>query len=293
MARMGPEDPPTTRRPLLLGVAVLIALAIVALASRAHTPVGGGGSTIRRVNSELLFEYVVLLTFAAALVILPFVVRSFFDIRPGKKLPERRRWVSRGFATLVVFAVIIGGFATLRLLWGGSNGEAPFGGGAGGLSGFLGRRDTQGEAISFDWLPVIVVGSLLAVGGLIAWSVLYRQKKARRRSPDAIAAHLSDVLDDTLDDLRAESDPRRAVIAAYARMERALAWFGVPRHVFEAPLEYLARVLAQLHASTESVRRLTDLFERAKFSPHEIGPALKEDAIAALVAVRDELRAYR
>ena len=40
---------------------------------------------------------------------------------------------------------------------------------------------------------------------------------------DALLPALADVLDETLDDLRAEADPRRAVIAAYARMERALA----------------------------------------------------------------------
>jgi hypothetical protein len=40
------------------------------------------------------------------------------------------------------------------------------------------------------------------------------------------------------------------------------------------------------------VARLTALFERAKFSHHEIGSELKEEAIEALVAVRDELRLY-
>jgi hypothetical protein len=38
------------------------------------------------------------------------------------------------------------------------------------------------------------------------------------------------------------------------------------------------------------VTRLTDLFERAKFSQHEIGLELREQAIDALAAVRDELR---
>ena len=36
--------------------------------------------------------------------------------------------------------------------------------------------------------------------------------------------------------------------------------------------------------------RLTALFEWAKFSHHEPGPAMRDDAIDALVAVRDELR---
>ena len=37
------------------------------------------------------------------------------------------------------------------------------------------------------------------------------------------------------------------------------------------------------------MQRLTGLFERAKFSQHAIGPAERDEAIAALRAVRREL----
>jgi hypothetical protein len=140
---------------------------------------------------------------------------------------------------------------------------------------------------------VAVVGSLLLAGGLVASMVLVHRRRSLPASKESLAEELAYVLDDTLDDLRAEPDPRRAVIAAYARMERALAWFGLPRNAFEAPLEYLRRVLIELQAGAESVHRLTGLFERAKFSTHTIGPSLKDEAIEALVTVRDELRGYR
>ena len=102
---------------------------------------------------------------------------------------------------------------------------------------------------------------------------------------------LANVLDETLDDLRAEADPRRAVIAAYARLERALATQGFARRPSETPEELLSRVLGRLEVSDESIRRLTDLFERAKFSQHDVDSAMKDEAIAALQQVRDELRA--
>ena len=51
------------------------------------------------------------------------------------------------------------------------------------------------------------------------------------------------MLTETLDDLRSEPDPRKAVIGAYAKMERTLAARGLPRHESEAPEEYLARIL--------------------------------------------------
>ena len=38
------------------------------------------------------------------------------------------------------------------------------------------------------------------------------------------------------------------------------------------------------------MRRLTVLFEWAKFSHHEPEPEMRDEAIDALVAVRDELR---
>jgi len=97
-------------------------------------------------------------------------------------------------------------------------------------------------------------------------------------------------LDESLDDLRNEPDLRRAIIAAYARMERALAAGGLPRRPSEAPFEYVERALRELDASAVAARRLTGLFEWAKFSQHEPEPVMRDEAIEALVAVRDELR---
>ena len=110
---------------------------------------------------------------------------------------------------------------------------------------------------------------------------------------DLLAAELAAALDESLDDLRAEPDPRRAVIAAYARLERVLAAHRLPRRPAEAPLEYLGRMLAALSVSPQAARRLTDLFERAKFSQHAVGPDMKEEAISALETVRDDLLAAR
>ena len=64
------------------------------------------------------------------------------------------------------------------------------------------------------------------------------------------------------------------------------------RHRHEAPLEYLGRVLAELHVTPGPVASLTHLFERAKFSHHPIDGAMKADAIEALEHVRGELREW-
>jgi hypothetical protein len=143
----------------------------------------------------------------------------------------------------------------------------------------------------FTWIPLLVIGSLVVVGVAIAMIV------ARRRRPlsqdEIIARELAGALDDSLDALRAEPDPRRAVIAAYARLERVLAAHRLERLESETPNEYLTRILEDLDVERGSVRRLTDLFTEAKFSHHTVDAAMKEEAIEALTTVRDELRARR
>ena len=77
------------------------------------------------------------------------------------------------------------------------------------------------------------------------------------------------------------------MIAAYARMERALAAYGLPRSPAEAPDEYLQRIFADLDVSRRATSRLTALFSWAKFSGHDVAPEMKQEAIEALEAVRD------
>jgi hypothetical protein len=92
--------------------------------------------------------------------------------------------------------------------------------------------------------------------------------------------HLASALDESIEDIRNEEEPRRAVIAAYAKMERILATYGLPRHNFEAPLEYLSRIFQNLGAHAEALRSLTDLFELAKFSHHEVSVAMGESSLS-------------
>ena len=150
------------------------------------------------------------------------------------------------------------------------------------------RLATQGHN-NFQWPELFAVLAALVALGLVLYVRRARDVlPARRRdAPQSLA----DALDVSLDDLRTDPDLRRAIIAAYARMEAALAAAGLPRRPAEAPLEYLERTLLSLDTSAEAVRRLTDLFEWARFSHHEPEPSMRDDAVDALIAVRDELRA--
>jgi hypothetical protein len=141
-----------------------------------------------------------------------------------------------------------------------------------------------------DWVVVLAVFGVAFVGFAAAARMVVRSNKAVIREVEAREA-LAAILDDTLDDLRAEPDPRKAVIACYSRMERSLASYGLPRRPFEAPEEYLGRVLEELQSGSPSARRLTRLFERAKFSEHSIDASMKGEAIEAVSELRSELTA--
>lgn len=150
-----------------------------------------------------------------------------------------------------------------------------------------GHRSTP---VHFRWEELAVVLALLLAGAAVLVATRRRGRPAPLRfgtAPAAVAA----ALDASLDDLRADPDLRRAIIAAYARMEAVLGAVGVPRRPAEAPLEYLERALLALDTNHRSVRRLTDLFEWARFSQHEPEPSMRDEAVDALAAVRDELLA--
>jgi hypothetical protein len=279
-------------RALVLVAALVALVALIALASRGHAP--GGGSGTRSVDGDLVFQYLVLLVLLVALAGVPVLVWTIWGTRREvTSLPTRSNWMPRLLVTMVLVVLVIVAVALYRSRRDG-DGDGPAAPAEIGAVTPQRENEQAADEFRFDWVPVVVVAVVGLGGATLAVFLLSRAGRHRRRAdPADAAAALSDALDESLDDLRAEHDPRRAVIAAYARMERVLAVSGFPRRPAEAPLEFLTRVLRDfLHTSAASVARLTALFERAKFSRHEIGPAMKEEAIDALVAVRDELRAF-
>jgi hypothetical protein len=125
----------------------------------------------------------------------------------------------------------------------------------------------------------------LAVAGIVFLLARVKGEVAPPLPDDPLVG----VLDAGIDDLRRIADPRQAVIACYARMERLMSSSGIPRLLSDTPTEFLARVLQHRSVSAASAVRLTTLFERAKFSPHQVDEQMREEALDALQQVRDEL----
>lgn len=285
-ARMRDRTSPAARA-ALVGAAVLCLLAVVGLAARGGLGRAGGGSG----PSQGILDWSFSVFFVLYVAAIPFAVWAYWQQARNERErrgPARRggRFVQNAFVFLMFLAIAVG-LTRLRQshlhsvkLHGLPSATAH------------GRKKAGGKPLAteprFRW-PVLVVAGVAAAGGGAAYLVLRRRKGPLRERGGAAEA-LGLALDDAIDDVRAETDPRRAVIKAYARMEAVLAAHGLPREPAEAPYEYLARALDAVDASAPSVGRLTDLFERAKFSLHEIDGGMREEAIEALTAVRDELR---
>ena len=275
--------------PLALAVTLLLALVAIAARGRPLGASGGGRGGLPLSFWDYVFTTVIIVSVVLLLAL--GVVALFVRKSPGKPRDFFQRRMIATIAALVLFAMagsILARhhfFAHLHLPQQQRH-PTP---GVTVPGGTPSAAATRSPHLRWDEI-VIVLGIVLAVGAIYGTLSARRSPrlfKPRSEEPDAIAA----AFDRSLDDLRTDPDLRRAIIAAYARMEAALAVAGIPRRPSEAPLEYVERALLTLHASADAVRRLTDLFEWARFSHHEPEPSMRDDAVDALVAVRDELRA--
>jgi hypothetical protein len=283
--RLEPRAAGPRRGVVLAALALAVLLGLVALASRGGEGAGGGGDGGGSAIPPSLLAYLYagfVVCGALAVPLLLYIHAVETKRSPGRR--RRRRWL---LPIVLVAAVALSLVVGVRL--------------ADRLAEVLGELGLLGDDVAdgagaargvglpaVEWTPVAVVSSVVVAcaGGVAAG------RRLRRRSGvlhPLTAARLSTLLAASLDELRSDADPRRAVIRAYAAMERELARCGAPRRQAEAPLEYLGRALREVRVSAGPALALTELFERARFSRHPIDRGMQREAIAALEAVRRDL----
>jgi hypothetical protein len=277
----------------LLALGIVSLLAVVALAANGGHPTGDGRASNREVPASLQDSLVTLIAIVYAVTIL-FVIYVLVRYRQDW-VARKSHWL-RNFFIVLVFLAILVPIGYRALVEGGLRAKA---------KQVQQQRQQQqqsdrrrradeppkpvpGRTADFNWALALSLGGLLVVGGVLL--IVRRRPLPPRPDGLSLAEELSLVAAESIDDLRRERDPRKAVIAAYANMERVLATHGLPRRRAEAPFEYLARILRELEVREHAVRALTQLFEYAKFSTHEIDTGMKEEAIAAFAAIRDDLQ---
>jgi Domain of unknown function (DUF4129) len=148
----------------------------------------------------------------------------------------------------------------------------------------------------------VVTGGLVLVRNFRGWGI----RRRGRRRPALVEAETAEAKPATpaaeddaevarravaaaLEPLREPTEPRGAVIAAYARLEKVLAERDLGRRTPEAPREYLARVLTEQGMPERSLTTLTSLFEEARFSLHPIPESAPRRAKSELENARGAL----
>jgi Domain of unknown function (DUF4129) len=278
-----------------------LSLLIVGLLALVTLAAGGAGRSwrdhpaARPVPSAVQDTWITLLIIAYTLAIAGVLV-VMFRRRHRWQIPHSH-WLRNYCALLVVMTVITGiGSWAIRHGHLRPHGQKLPGQHAlqnpGGQASTAGGQ-AAGRPAHFQWPLALAVGAFFLLGG--AWIFIRRRPSPRigAMEPERVEEELARAIGSTIEDLRGERDARRAVIAAYAVMERILASHGLPRGRAEVPYEYLSRVLRLLHVRESAARSLTELFEYAKFSEHEIDAAMKAQAIDSLVMVKEDLETTR
>lgn len=279
-------------RTVKLALAALALIALLVVVSFATRSGFGHASSSRPTPGYVSWAMSIFLV--VFVLMIPVAIYAYgIHARESLAQKQRKPYYVRVIRNLV-FVLLILGLGLARLFWHGKihlSFHAPAltpPPHAGKVAG--GHRATTAYQPTFQW-PVLYGTILLAVL-VAAWFWWLRRNAppaAELREP-TVAEDVAASIADAIDDLEAEPDARLAVIAAYARMERAFDRHGLERRPSETPAEYLRRILTGLGSRAEPVARLTELFEQAKFSAHPIDGSMKRDAIDALRAIRSDLQ---
>ena len=273
-------------RIVIVGAGLVFLLAVVATATQAGFGHSGGHGTV----SRTLVSYGV--TTFLVLIVLLLPVAIYFRVMELKESPPESpnslRRVLRGLASIVVLMVFV---YVVHAVWPHLHPRhalphitKPPANGKGSLKD---GHAANPAGPTFEW-PVVVAALVFL---LVVFGIAVHRIRTQPPLPELVTLGLEEdmaaTIGDAIDDLENEPDARRAVIAAYARMETVLGRHGLQRRPSETPIEYLRRVLNGLTAHGDAVSRLTALFERAKFSTHAIGDDAKQQAIGSLREIRE------
>jgi hypothetical protein len=281
-------------RSLTIGVGLTASTAVVAMAARAPLT---SSTLVNATSARTPITAVFMLLLGFGVVALGGLIvviwpgrRRRSDQEPVSE-PPRLHWAGKLAAVLFTFALGAALIAAVVL-----------GLGRAGHTEQLGRTApapplpglsaaAKGSAQSFEipsWLPWVILAIVLTAGiAMAAWLLRRRLRPIRDERADESATGAA--VQAAIGALGSVEDPRRAVIAAYAAMERTLAGNGVARSPAEAPREYLRRILVASSATEHEAKTLTGLFEEARFSLHPISEHVRELALSELGSLRARL----
>ena len=149
-------------------------------------------------------------------------------------------------------------------------------------------------------VSVVCLVVVLAVVGVVAWMLLRDRLDVRRRiEPVTEELTATDRREQVLAAVDAgltglddsDTDPRRAVIACWVRLEEAAAAAGTPRQPGDAPGDLVLRLLSAHQVSAGVLIPLAEVYRLARYATHTVDSTMRDSARAALRQLRAELSA--
>jgi hypothetical protein len=301
-------------RPRVVAVIVLVIVAAAAL--RGYVP-GAETPPRDRPTSSFgsLFAVIAMLVVSMAIIAIAVVTQSrnrpvshgageLPRERGGDKRPLTWRMVLVAVAVVIAWLVLV---ALLPRMNGQLGADAPPNAGTTPPSGTPrppaeppGAPDPSSNVFSLLAFSAMLLMVMVFVGAAIAG-----RRQRRRAQPAATSAgeYRTATTASTPDPLARAAEvglaeagdlsrePREAIIACYAAMERELENSPdvVPRES-DTPTEVLARAVEHHALRADSATELVELFEEARFSPHVMTEDHREAAIRVLRLVLAELR---
>jgi|GEM_PF-3200586 len=123
-------------------------------------------------------------------------------------------------------------------------------------------------------LLAIAIGAVAAI--LVVIIMLFKKRKVEE------GPTIEEIASQTIDRLKTEKDYRKTVIDCYKQMCNWMGNNGVKKDSYQTPREFAMASKGHLQMSPESLYSLTQIFEKARYSPHEINSDDKEKAIKCL-----------
>jgi Domain of unknown function (DUF4129) len=288
MARL---DAPDLRR----GASVVALLAVAAIGLRARDSLSAAGS--EAAATAIRHGLLVFFGFMEGLAVLAYGMLLVMAFRRGRRKgpPEDNPpnmmipWWARVLGGLVAIAMVTVPAVLLVLAARGHRRRPALGLGAPRRPPALVPHGAHVAADSSAWwlAGLAAVGVAAVALALSAWR---RQRQQPGLSaPDERPARdrLSEAASAGAVALHSHADPRTAIIACYAIMERSLTGAGSPPAAADTPAEVLDRAFGPAHSA--AAETLTGLFRQARYSDHALAEEHRTAALTALDRLRADL----